>query len=66
MIKDLNKKRRSWELESDAGTEPPAPKAALVDRLRVTNDEAERTMEEGRGENKAINSVRELYVKSKL
>ena len=66
IIKDLNKKRRSWELESDAGTEPPAPKGALVDRLRVTNDEAERTMEEGRGENKVINSVREFYVKSKL
>ena len=25
MVKDLNKKRRSWELDSDAGTEPPAP-----------------------------------------
>ena len=41
-------------------------KGALVDRLRVANDEAERTMEEGRGGNKVINSVREVCVKSKL
>ena len=41
-------------------------KGALVDRLKVANDEAERTMEDGRGENKVINSVREVYVKSKL